>query len=268
MLTKRLLESAANVLSHLAFRVRTEGAEQVPSGAAVLLTSELSLTRALAIHRASSRPVHFWWDSYATGRADRLMYGWLNFHTVFPNARGLAEATPIIEAQLRDGALICSVPAFSSDRETVSTDWLELLRGAAKAARAPFVPVGVDLLYDRHSRFSRRTPLHSLPPTLPADITVSFRAPVDASAGDNLLVEEVQLASHDTYSLRRQGAKPVHRMFIDTIRRNPFATVCYDQGQPVSRFEFLSRTVAMASALSGAWRGSEHVGVSLPPSAD
>ncbi len=114
MLAKRLLVSAANSLSRLAFRVRAEDVDRVPRGAAVLLTSEVSLTRALAIHRASARPVHFWWDAYAVGRVDRLIYHWLNIHTVFPNERSLAEARPLIEAQLRQGALVCSVSAFAA----------------------------------------------------------------------------------------------------------------------------------------------------------
>jgi acyl-[acyl-carrier-protein]-phospholipid O-acyltransferase/long-chain-fatty-acid--[acyl-carrier-protein] ligase len=268
MLAKRLLVSAANSLSRLAFRVRAEDVDRVPRGAAVLLTSEVSLTRALAIHRASARPVHFWWDAYAVGRVDRLIFHWLNIHTVFPNERSLAEARPLIEAQLRQGALVCSVPAFASDRETVSTAWLDLLREAAAAAHAPFVSVGVDLRYDRHVRFSTRTPLHHVPPRLRGDIAVSFRAPLDASSGENVLLEEVQLASHEAYALRRQSTQPLHRTFIDTARRNPFATVCYDQGRPVSRFEFLARAVAMASSLADAWRGSTHVGFSLPSSAE
>jgi acyl-[acyl-carrier-protein]-phospholipid O-acyltransferase/long-chain-fatty-acid--[acyl-carrier-protein] ligase len=268
MLTKRLFVSAVNSLSRLAFRVRGIDAERVPSGAAVLLTSEVSLSRALAIHRASARPVHFWWDASAASWVDRLVYGWLNIHTVSPDERGLAAARPLIEAQLKAGALVCSVPAFASDRETVSTAWLELLREAAAAAHAPFVSVGVDLQYDRHTLFSRQSPLHHVPPSLPGDITVSFRAPLEAHSGQNVLIEEVQLASHDAYSLRRQSTQPLHRTFLATTRRNPFATVCYDGERPVSRFEFLSRSVAMASALADTWRGSTHVGISLPLSTE
>lgn len=240
MLAKRLLVSVANSLSSLAFRVRAKDAERVPSGAAVLLTSEVSLSRALAIHRASARPVHFWWDADAVGLVDRRVYDWLNIHTVFPNEQSLAEARPLIEAQLKAGALVCSVPAFASDRETVSTAWLDLLREAAAAARVPFVPVGVDLQYDRHVLPSRRSPLHRVPPRIPGDITVSFRAPLEASSGQNVLIEEVQLASHEAYSLRHQSTQPLHRTFIELTRRNPFAVVCYD-GERRSRASSFSR---------------------------
>ena len=268
MLVKHVLVSAVNSLSRLVFRVRAKDTEQVPRGAAVLLTTEMSLSRALAIHRASARPVHFWWDASAAGLVDRLVYSWLNIHTVSPDERSLAEARSSIEAQLEAGALVCSVPAFASDREPVSTAWLELLREAAAAARAPLVSVGVDLQYDRHLLPSKRRPLQHVPPRLPLDVTVTFRAPLEASSGQNVLIEEAQLASQEAYSLRHPSTQPLHRTFLGTARRNPFATVCYDGERPVSRFEFLTRSVAMASALADAWRGSAHAGISLPLSTE
>src|SRR5690606_21195423 len=102
---------------------------------------------------------------------------------------------------------------------------------------------------------------------LPRRITLSFGAPLSATAGVSEIRRHVKRLDEQAWRLRAEDRPPLHHTLARTCRRRPFRmAVCDSTGRRLSRLKLLAGSIAMSRHLAPAWGDQEHVGILLPPS--
>ncbi|MHB9003873.1 MAG: lysophospholipid acyltransferase family protein [Coriobacteriia bacterium] len=139
----RFLRATAAKLLLALFRVRLIGAENIPSGGAVLSGNHVSYADPVLLWCAAPRPLHF------MAKSELWQTGWLGWVLTrvwaFPVRRGEADRASIQTATelLKRGELVGIFPEGTRNQEGMG----EAQQGAAfiaMRADAPIVPIGID----------------------------------------------------------------------------------------------------------------------------
>jgi acyl-[acyl-carrier-protein]-phospholipid O-acyltransferase/long-chain-fatty-acid--[acyl-carrier-protein] ligase len=162
---------------------------------------------------------------------------------------------------IKDGHIVC---IFAEGQITRIGQLLPFRRGMERIMKdvdAPIVPVALDGVWGSIFSFEKGRFLRKLPRTIPYPVTVSFGAPMPASATAFEVRQAVQELMASAWHHRREWMNPLHRAFVRTARLHPFRFAMADaQSAKVSFGSALVRTVFLARRLKEIWRGQKWSG--------
>ncbi|MCG2712407.1 MAG: MFS transporter, partial [Candidatus Omnitrophica bacterium] len=263
------------IVTHTFYRLKVEGAENVPSeGGALLVCNHVSYIDAVIALASLSRPVRF--IMY------RKIYNIPFIHQVSkvmkvipvdyqdgPKAilRSLKEARAAIE----QGDLVCIFPEGGLTR---TGNMLAFSRGFEKimqGAGAPIIPMYLDNIWGSIFSFQDGKYFWKLPRKTPYPLTVVFGKAMPAESRDYQVRIAVQELGAAACKLRGVYRKKLHLSFIDSVKNQPLKFCMADStGLRFNYLKTLAAVLLFKSKLFPKKRcpmeTNEMVGVLLPSS--
>lgn len=258
-------------LVHTIYRVRVEGAENIPEkGGALLVANHLSQVDALLLFASTDRFVRFMMLKQTYDRP--TMRPFARVMRMIPISslqkpremiRSLREAGKAIQG----GEIVC---IFAEGRITRIGQLLPFRRGLEmimKGLGAPIIPVNLEGVWGSIFSFEKGRYWWKWPRQIPYPVSVSYGKPMPPVASAAEVRQAVQELASQAFEHRRARMQPIQRSFLRTARRHPFRFAMADARGPKLRFgAVLTRTMFLARRLREVWAGQKMVGILLPPS--
>ena len=199
------------IMLHTLFKLRYEGAEQIPArGGALLVSNHMSYLDGFLVGAATERRIRFMvWKPFF----DHPVWGWfLRSLKAIPVTDGLKGVKAAIEGARREleaGHLVC---IFAEGAITRTGGLLPFKRGMERMVGGldvPVIPVHLDRLWGSIFSFKGEKFLQKWPEKIPYPVTISFGAPMP-STSDALHVRQAvsELASVALRIARRAAGNP------------------------------------------------------------
>ena len=264
------------ILTHIFYRLRVVGRENVPkTGGALLVSNHMSLVDALLLMSASRRPVRFlifkdiYDQPYVKPFAKMIraipISSQLRPRDMIHSLREASEA-------IRNGEIVC---IFAEGQITRIGQLLpfrrgmeRIMKGAEKdGTKPPVIPVHLDGVWGSIFSYERGRFLWKLPRRIPYPITVSFGKPMPSSASAFEVREAVQELQTEAFAYHRARMHTLPESFIRTAHHYPMRFAMGDKRRPqMSWGGALLSSIFLARRLRKTWEGQEMVGILLPPS--
>ena len=271
LLPNSLLRLLFWFLAHSFYRIKVEGAENIPEkGGALIVSNHLSQVDALLLLASTDRFIRFMilkktYDQLTKRPVARLM----RMIPISPQQqpremiRSLRDAAKAIQ----EGELVC---IFAEGRITRIGQLLPFRRGMEiimRGVEAPIIPVNLEGAWGSISSFEKGRYWWKLPRRIPYPVTVIYGRPMPPTTSAFEVRQQVQELMSQAFHQRREFMQPLHRSFIRTARRHRFQFAMADGRVPKLRFgAALTRTIFLARRLRPVWGNQEMVGLLLPPS--
>jgi acyl-[acyl-carrier-protein]-phospholipid O-acyltransferase/long-chain-fatty-acid--[acyl-carrier-protein] ligase len=271
LLPDALLRLLFWMLTRTIYRLRVVGRDNIPErGGALFVCNHLSFVDALLLNAATDRPIRF------------IMFKGIYDHPLIKPVARIMRAIPI-SSQLRPREMIKSlreaseaiksgdvVCIFAEGQITRIGQLLPFRRGFERVMHgvdAPIIPVALDGVWGSIFSFEKGRFVWKLPHRVPYPVTVSFGAPLPATATPFEVRQVVQEMQSEAWQHRRRWMQPLQRKFVRGARLHPWRFAMADGRTPRVTFgAALTRTVYLARRLRKTWDGQEMVGILLPPS--
>lgn len=252
------------------YRIRTEGAQNLPEGGALLTCNHISYIDAIIVQSALDRPVRFmafaglketWWV--------RLAFRWFKVIPVASDKarEGIREAV----AAVRAGEIVCIFPEGQLTRTGTLQGIKKGFNLIARQAGAPVVPAHIEGLWGSFfsfsgGRFFKKMPRFPAPP-----VTLRIGAPLNAVETNPAELRQALLdLAHQAYEQRPELNRHLGREAVRSLSRSPWKTVIIDRF-PTRREFSRGKLLAVAFILARRWRhqhaGERRIGIALPPGA-
>ena len=276
LLPEALLRFFLLCLTHTFYRISIRGRDRIPAkGGALFVCNHVSFADALLLIASTDRPIRFlmFKDIYEKP----LVRPFAKILRAIPvsseqRPRELLHALETAREAVLAGEVVC---IFAEGQITRIGQLLPFRRGferIMKETNAPIIPVALDGVLGSPTSFERGRMVRRFPARIPHPVTVSFGAPMPATATPFEVREAVQALIGEAWELRRKHMLPLHRNFIRTARRHPRRFAMKDATSGAVTFgTALVKSVFLARRLRAGWRAETTVenqgmvGIFLPP---
>ena len=271
LLPDSLLRFVLWCMTNSIYKIRLVGRDNIPAkGGALLVCNHLSFADALLLIAATDRPIRFLMskDIYES----RWIKPFAKILGAIPVSSGqrpreLIHSLQAASDAIRAGEVVC---IFAEGQITRLGQLLPFQRGFERIMKnldAPIIPVALDGVLGSPTSFDRGKMVRHFPEHLPHPVTVSFGAPLPATATHIEVREAVRALIADAWQYRRAKMEPMPRGFVRAARRHPRRFFMTDATSGSVNFDTaLVKTIFLARRLKKVWRGQEMVGIFLPPS--
>jgi acyl-[acyl-carrier-protein]-phospholipid O-acyltransferase/long-chain-fatty-acid--[acyl-carrier-protein] ligase len=258
------------LLTHSLYRIRVVGRDNVPSqGPALLVSNHVSFVDAILIGASLPRFIRFmllreYYDISWLNSFFRLMKA---IPVVPTSRRGIVDSLRRARSELEAGEVVC---IFAEGAISRTGHLLAFKRGFEKIVEGssiPIIPVHLDQLWGSIFSFKQGRFFWKRPRLLPYPVTVSFGAPLPASASVQDVRQAVQELESEAARHRRRRRDLLQAKFIRMAKRRWFSFCMADTTGMELTF---GRTLIGARLLAGWVRrhtaGESMVGLLLPAS--
>ncbi|HEV2388175.1 MAG TPA: acyl-[ACP]--phospholipid O-acyltransferase [Candidatus Acidoferrales bacterium] len=257
--------------THTVYRITVAGRENVPErGGALLVSNHMSFVDALLLVGSTDRPIRFlvFKDIYEKPALKPFM----KMMRAIPissqqRPRELIRALQAASEAIRAGELVC---LFAEGQITRIGQLLPFRRGMErimKGVEAPIVPVALDGVWGSIFSFEKGRFVWKAPRQIPYPVTVSFGAPMPATATPFAVREAVQRLATAAWQFRKRRMKTLGQWLVRNAHRSPLRTAMGDpRFRRVSAGGALLRAILLARRLAKEWRGERMAGILVPPS--
>ncbi len=268
-----LIRFAVWLAAHTVYRFRVVGAENVPKdGPALLVCNHVSLVDAALVTACIQRPIRF--VMYRRYYESRLLHRGAAALRAIPVApedgpKALVAAfREAREALTKYGDLVCIFAEGSVTRVGNLLGFHSGFERIAKGTEVPVIPVHLDRVWGSIFSFERGRFFWKWPRALPYPVTVSFGAPMPASATAHDVRTAVAELGAEAFAWRKEARLLLHHELIRAAKLR-WRTPCIadSSGVRMSFGRLLVAAVLLARRVRRWARGAEHVGLLLPPSA-
>ena len=258
-------------VTHSIYRIRVVGRDHIPEkGGALFVCNHVSYVDALLLIASTDRPIRFlmFKDIYEK----RWVKPFAKILGTIPvsseqRPRELIHALQAASDAIKNGEVVC---IFAEGQITRIGQLLPFRRGLERIMKdvdAPIVPVALDGVLGGPMSFKRGRLVHLLTARCPHPVTVSFGAPLPATATPFAVRAAVQELQVNAWQLRREQMQPLHRNLIRMAREHPHRFAFADATTPrISFGTALVKTIFLARRLKKVWHNQRLVGIYLPPS--
>uniref|UniRef100_Q02BH3 AMP-dependent synthetase and ligase n=1 Tax=Solibacter usitatus (strain Ellin6076) TaxID=234267 RepID=Q02BH3_SOLUE len=252
------------LLTHSVFRIRINGAENVPfRGPALLVANHMSHVDGFLIGACVQRFIRFMvWKPYYELKA---FHWFFKLSKAIPvgtgGPRDMVESIRAARKEIADGHVVC---IFAEGAISRTGNMLPFKRGMEKivaGTEVPIIPVHLDRLWGSIFSFKGGKFFWKWPTRIPYRVTVSFGAPLPANTSAQAVRQAIQELSADATAHRKQAGDLLDRRLIQVARRNWKQFAMADStGRTLTYGEMLTGAVLMSRAV----QNDEMVGVLLP----
>ncbi|TXH28998.1 MAG: MFS transporter [Elusimicrobia bacterium] len=258
------------LLTNLVYRMRVIGRENVPvRGAALLLPNHVSYADPFLIGGATSRWVRF-----------MMFRGMYEIPWIRPFVK-LMDVIPVsakdgpkqilaslqeARRRLEEGHVACVFAEGAVTRLAQTLGFRKGFERIVEGLDVPLVPVHLDRVWGSVFSFERGTFLWKLPRQLPYPVTISFGAPLPATAKADEVRRAVLDLGAAAFEHRLDGLRPLHQHFYRQARRQWFAPCLSDTtGLRLSYGKLATGALLLSRRLAKILPPEKNVGVLLPP---
>jgi acyl-[acyl-carrier-protein]-phospholipid O-acyltransferase/long-chain-fatty-acid--[acyl-carrier-protein] ligase len=271
LLPDALLRFGLWALTRTLYRIRIEGRDRIPAkSGALFVCNHVSWVDAMLLIASTDRAVRFLMFKDIYGK--KWIHWGARILGVIPisseqRPRELIQSLQAASDAIRAGEIVC---IFAEGEITRIGQLLPFRHGFERIMKnvdAPIIPVALDGLFGSPSSFKNGKFVWRLPPRIPYPVTVSFGAPLPATAPAVAVRAAVQELLADTWRSQRDDLENLPRQFIRTARRHPRRFAMSDATSGKINFgTALLKTIFLARRLKKIWAGQNMVGLLLPPS--
>jgi acyl-[acyl-carrier-protein]-phospholipid O-acyltransferase / long-chain-fatty-acid--[acyl-carrier-protein] ligase len=265
------------MLTHTVYRIRIEGAANVPRrGPALLVSNHVSYIDGLLIGACLPRFVRFMvlkqiYDLPALNWFFRKIKAIPVDQT---HRRGMVEALRAARLQLAEGRVVCIFAEGTITRTGNLGPFRRGLERIVDGMNVPVIPVHLDRVWGSVFSFAGGKFFWKLPKRVPYPVTVSFGPPLGAAGGlaAGAQAHEVRSAIQElacnAVALRKTPHDTLGRRFIRNARRNWNGFAMADStGRELTNGRALTAAEVVSQWARRETRPEEMVGVLLPASA-
>ncbi len=271
LLPDALLRFGLWLVTRTLYRIRVDGRDHIPAkGGALFVCNHVSWMDALLLLASTDRKVRFlmFKDIY-----ERRWIRWAaRIMGVIPVSSGqrpreLIQSLLTASEAIRSGEVVCIFAEGEITRISQLLPFRPGLERIMEGVDAPIIPISLDRVLGsplsfKHGKFIRR-----LPAQIPHPVTVTFGAPLPATADAFTVRQAVQELQSSAWAHRRDRMPTLSRLWVRTARRHPHRFAMADaQTANLSFGHALVRAVLLARRLRKIWAGQPMVGLLLPPS--
>ena len=258
-------------LAHGLYSIRVVGRENVPlEGPVLLVSNHVSFIDAMLIAMANRRLTRF---LMLRAYYDLPVAGWFFRATgCIPVSSGdgpkaLAESFRRARAYMLSGQAVCIFAEGEISRHGQMQRFKKGFERMVEGSDAPVVPVHLDEVWGSLFSFSEGRLLFKRPRRLPYRVTVSFGAPLPATATAFEVRQAILALGASAFRHRLADAPPLPLAFARTAKRRPFAPCLADStGASLNALSALTGAHLLGRVLEPLVGEGERVAVMLPPS--
>jgi acyl-[acyl-carrier-protein]-phospholipid O-acyltransferase/long-chain-fatty-acid--[acyl-carrier-protein] ligase len=258
-------------LTHTIYRIRIEGAENLPRrGAALLVSNHVSYADGLLVGACTSRFVRFMvLKQIYELPALRWFFRKIKAIPVDQtHRRGMVEALRAARQQLSEGRVVCIFAEGTITRTGNLGPFQRGLERIVDGMDVPIIPVHLDRVWGSIFSFAGGKFFWKFPRRIPYPVTVSFGRPLPASASAEEVRQAIQELSCEAVGMRKTANDTLGRRFIRNARRNWSAFAMADStGRELTNGRALAGAYLISRWAQRATGPEEMVGVLLPASA-
>jgi acyl-[acyl-carrier-protein]-phospholipid O-acyltransferase/long-chain-fatty-acid--[acyl-carrier-protein] ligase len=271
LLPEAMLRLLVFVFTHVVYRMRVDGMKNVPRRGGVLLAcNHVSFVDGMFLMGSLDRRVRFIIDQGQFNR--RFAKPILKLLGAIPisqdgGTREVLRALRTAGESLDEGHVVCIFPEGQITRTGALQPFRRGLERIVKGRDVAIVPVHLDRVWGSIFSFSGGRFLRKFPKQIPYPMSVSYGEPLPAETPLAAIRDAVAELGEKAWYARKADRKPIHRPFLITARRKPWAfSMVETTGERRSRLQAAAGAVALARTLRGAWTGQQRIGILLPPS--
>lgn len=259
------------VLMKLIYRTRVVGLENIPrTGPALIVANHISMLDGFFLYMMIPRRVRFLvWAPYV----HRSRLGWLlKLGNCIPiaedgGARDLIASLKLAQEALAAGDLVGIFPEGAICRNGNMMPFKRGMEHILKKAHAPIIPVGIDRLWGsifsyRFGKLYKKWPMRWRYP-----ITLVFGKEMPATTPSWKVRQHIQELVADSFNLRRDEHKPVHREFVKRVCKHRFRKCLMEPGKTgrkLNYIETLTGAVCLSRLIKQKVGETPMVGLLLP----
>jgi acyl-[acyl-carrier-protein]-phospholipid O-acyltransferase / long-chain-fatty-acid--[acyl-carrier-protein] ligase len=210
------------LFTHTVYRIRINGQQHVPfRGPALLVCNHVSHADALLVGACVQRFIRFMvYRPYYELKALHWLFRLMNAIPVSGgNRKDIIESLERAREELRQGHVVC---IFAEGAISRTGNLLPFKRGFEKIMEGidvPIIPVHLDRLWGSIFSFKSKRFFWKWPQRLPYPVTVSFGAPLPATAGSRTVRQAVMELGSDAVQARRKAGDVLPLRFLKTAKR-------------------------------------------------
>ena len=257
------------LLTHSVFRIKINGAENVPfRGPALLVSNHMSHVDGFLIGACVQRFIRFmvWKPFYEM----KSLHWFLKMTNSIPvgtsGPRDMVESIRAARREIEAGHVVC---IFAEGAISRTGNMLPFKRGMEKIVAGtdvPIIPVHLDRMWGSIFSFERGRFFWKWPKQIPYPVTVSFGAPMAANTPAHQVRQAIQELSADAAAHRVTARDTLAARLIQTARRNWGRFAMADStGRQLTYGEMLTGAALVGRACRSSSATSQMVGVLLPP---
>src|SRR5438445_4352383 len=257
------------LMTHTVSRIQIGGKEHVPTrGPALLVCNHLSHIDGLLVGACIPRSARF--SVYKTYSGDAAL-NWLmrpmNAIPVGADEREALASLGRAREELRQGHVVCIFAEGAISRTGNLLPFTSGFERLAEGLNVPVIPVYLDQVWGSIFSFKNGRFFWKWPTRIPYRVTVTFGAPLPATARALQVRQAVLELGADAVGRRIGRGDLLHLRFLKTARRRWFSFAMADStGSKLTYGKALAASLALARWLGRRCPNQRSVGVMLPAS--
>ena len=257
------------ILAAAVYRVRLNGAGNIPDGGALIISNHISYVDAVILQVAFPRKL--WFMAVHGPRRRGLPLWFYRISGVIPlSSERASGGLRLAMRKMKEGELVCIFPEGQVSRTGALMEIRKGFEVLARRAEVPVVPVFIDSLWGSIFSYSNQKIIWKLPDRLPFRVLVNVGQPLDHATITPIKARQALLdLSEEAYQLRPELRSHVAKECVKSLGRHPWKKLLVDR--TADRRE-LAAGMVLAVALCYSTRirkavPERRVGVVLPPGA-
>ncbi len=258
------LRFLALVIARRHYKVKTLGAENLPSsGGALLVCNHVSYVDTIILSLASKRPIRF--ISYEGIFQAPVLGPVLRLFGTIPISPSKARSALTRAAEcIQQGEIVCIFPEGQLTRTGALMELKSGFEIIARRAQCPTIVAHMDGLWGSIHSFEGGRYFKKWPKSLRRDVTVSFAPALNpAEATTDRVRETILDLAATAYTTRKLPTLP--RLLTEALLRKPYRPALRDEaGRSFTAGSLWLQSLGLAGLLSAKTRG-HRIGIILPP---